>query len=82
MLKLFLQKLTGARKSLTILFNLIAGLALATIQYLQYNLPLVQENLPQLQAYIDPHIFTKIAMYVAIINILLRFKTKAALQDK
>lgn len=68
-----LDKLRGARKSLTIWFNAAAATALGI-------LPMVQDSLPTIQQYV-PDIKWG-ALVVIVGNILLRFKTSAGLQDK
>jgi len=68
-------KLLGAIKSLTIWFNTIMGIILAM-------LPTMLEQLPQLEAYIPPHIYRWLMLLVVVGNVLLRFKTSTALQNK
>lgn len=69
------DKIQGAWRSWTIWFNSMAGA-------LVLGLPMLQETLPQMQAYL-PADFFKYAMAVVIgVNILLRFKTSAPLEHK
>lgn len=70
-----LDKLKNAWKSWTIWVN---GLA-ASIMVI---LPVAQDSVPQLQAYIPDHVY-KIAMGVIVaLNIALRFKTTTDLANK
>lgn len=68
-------KLAGAKRSATIWFNSAAGVVV-------FGLPILQDNLPQLQDYL-PHNFYHYAMGgVIFANLLLRFKTKTSLENR
>ncbi len=71
----FKADLLGARKSFTIWFN-------STVATVYYGLPMLQESLPQLQAYIPTVHFNHIMATVIVVNLLLRFKTTKSLKDK
>lgn len=64
-----------AHKSMTIWFNAIAGAAVVA-------LPFAEEQLPQMQGYLPAHLYHDLMGVVVAANILLRFKTRAALADK
>ena len=69
------QRLANVHKSLTCWFNGLIGSAVVM-------LPMAQENLPQLQDYVDASMY-KTAMGVLIVgNIILRFKTTTDLAHK
>ena len=69
-------KIHGARKSITIWFN---GVALTLVPFIDQAKDLV----PQLEQYLDDHLFKKLMLGVIIAgNLLLRFKTNSDLQDK
>jgi hypothetical protein len=69
------RRLANMHKSLTCLFNGFIGSAVLL-------LPVAQENLPQLQEYVDAGMY-KTAMGVLIVgNIILRFKTTCDLAHK
>lgn len=74
-LKSFMKQLQNSWKSWTIWVNGIAGAFLA-------GLPMLQETLPQLQAYVSADLFKYAMASVITANLLLRFKTKTALGDK
>ena len=67
--------LKGARKSLTIWFNGVFGTLVVC-------LPLAQDQLPQLQAYLPAGLYHYLMGAVVLGNILLRFKTTKRLADK
>lgn len=68
-------KLLGCFKSLTIWFN---GLLLAALPAADY----LKASLPDIQQYINVDTFKTIGAAVVIVNILLRFRTKTALENK
>ena len=71
----FKQRLRNCWKSWTIWLNAMAGTVVTL-------LPVAQDNIPQIEAYV-PHNMFQITMGVVIAaNILLRFKTTADLKDK
>lgn len=75
MFECFKSKLARLHKSFTIWFNGLAGAAVL-------GLPEAKDAFPQIQPYIDATLF-KYAMAVLIIgNIMLRFKTGKALNEK
>lgn len=72
---MFKDRLKNAWKSWTIWVNSIAASFVVI-------LPVAQESIPQLQAYLPDHVY-KLAMGVVIaLNIALRFKTTSDLADK
>lgn len=68
-------KLRGARRSLTIWANSVAGTLVVA-------LPMLQDQAPQLQPYLPANIYQYAMGAIVAINILLRFKTSAPLEDK
>jgi hypothetical protein len=69
------SRIAGAKKSLTIWFNSLAGtLAIA--------LPFAQEALPEMQAYLPTNTYQWLMGAVVLGNILLRFKTVSDLAHK
>lgn len=71
----FKMKIRGAVRSFTVMVN-VAFLA---------ALPLYDEAvkaLPDLQPYIPENIYRKVGVAVVVINILLRFRTRRALEHK
>lgn len=68
-----IAKLRGALKSLTIWWNVIAGAVLGILPMLQDALPAIQQYVPDIRW---------AAVVVIVGNVLLRFKTNTALQDK
>jgi hypothetical protein len=75
MWQVFRDKLIGAKRSAVIWFNGLMGVALI-------GLPVLEENLPQLQGIIPDQWYKYIMGAVIVANILLRFKTKLALENK
>ncbi|WP_417070845.1 hypothetical protein [Niveibacterium terrae] len=71
----FVAKLKGARRSLTIAFNAVAGLVL-------YNLQAVADVLTSSQALLSPEDYRRAAWVIVGINIVLRFKTSKGLHEK
>jgi hypothetical protein len=70
-----LDKLKGALRSWTVHFNLYVA---AIIE----GLPLIKDTFPELQPYVPANVF-QIGMTVLIVgNLILRFKTKVALEAK
>lgn len=67
--------LRGARRSLTIWFNSVAGTMIAALPY-------AQDALPQLAQYIGPQTYKIMAAVIVLGNIILRAKTSTALPDK
>ena len=65
----------GALKSLTVWFNSVAGILIVA-------LPDMQNNLPQLAAYLGPDLYKYLALTVVLSNIGLRAKTTSSLADK
>jgi hypothetical protein len=70
-----LDKLKGCYKSVVIWFN---GLALSFVSLFD----LFHESLPELSQYVPDNIYKKVGLAIIIGNLLLRFKTSKALQDK
>lgn len=68
-------KIIGCRKSVTVWFNGVVAVVMT-------SLPMLQESIPQLQAYIAQDIFKYMMGVVIVANILLRFKTTKSLSDK
>lgn len=75
MLRKLLARLRGAKRSLTIWFNGIAG-ALVLV------LPVAQEVFPQMSGYIPQDTYRLLMGLIIAANILLRFKTTVDLADK
>lgn len=74
-MNLFIEKLRGAVRSVTVWFNgVVATIVLA--------LPILQDSIPSLQAYLPPHLFKYLMLAVLIANIWLRFRTRDALEHK
>lgn len=71
----FKAKLRGTVRSFTIWANGIAG-------SIYLGLPMLQDSLPQLQAYIPANFFQFLMGGVIVVNILLRFKTNTGLEHK
>ena len=74
-LGLIAADLFNSWRSLTIWVN---GISLTVVS----ALPMLQENIPQLQDYVSPHFYKQMMFTVVAANIVLRFKTKSALRDK
>lgn len=70
-----MSRLKGAARSKTIWFNSIAG-TVATA------LPMLQEALPSLQAYITSNVYRWLFIVVVVGNIWLRAITTKSLEDK
>lgn len=70
-----LDRIQGAIRSLTIWFN---GIIAAFVPMYE----MFKEELPGLQQYMTPELYFKLAMYVAIANIILRFRTTMDLANK
>ena len=70
-----LDKMKGCYKSVVIWFN---GLALSFVSLFD----LFHESLPELSQYVPDNIYKKVGLAIIIGNLLLRFKTSKALQDK
>lgn len=64
-----------AHKSLTIWFNSIMAAAVVA-------LPMLQDQLPQLQGYLPANLYHSAMATLIVGNIILRFKTNGALADK
>lgn len=71
----WIDKLQGARRSLVIWFNALLLAALPMYQ-------IVVDELPKFQQYMPEHMYKYVGMGVVIINILLRFRTTTALENK
>lgn len=69
------DKLAGALRSWTIWFNNTFGVALLLI-------PVIQEQMPNLQPYFDANTYKYLMLALIVGNILLRFKTTVALENK
>lgn len=70
------QKLKNSWKSFTIWFN---GLMLAVVPFIDQ----AKELVPQLENYIDEHIFKQLMLWLIVGgNVLLRFKTSKDLAEK
>ena len=74
-MSIYFQRLVGAWRSLTVWFNGIIGSILVTV-------PLLEPLLPQLQGLITPAQYKYIALALVVGNVLLRFKTTQALDQK
>ncbi len=74
-LKLFEQKLSGARTSLVIWFNT----SLLTMISL-YDA--VKDLIPEFQSHLPEGLYKKVVLVALLINILLRFRTSKSLQEK
>lgn len=70
-----LAKLRGALKSWTVWAN---GLLLMALPFL----PVLQDSLPQLQAYLPENFYKWAMLGVLVGNIALRFKTTTSLAEK
>lgn len=69
------KTVTGAVKSMTIWFNGVVGTALVA-------LPLIQDSLPQLQAYLSADDYKALVGVMVVGNIVLRVKTAKPLNEK
>lgn len=70
-----MDKLRGCYKSAVIWFNAIALSFLSMFE-------LLHDSLPELSQYIPDNIYKKVGLAVVLGNLMLRFKTSKALQDK
>lgn len=70
-----LDKLRGALRSWTIHFNLWVAL-------LTELLPMAGDSFPQMQPYLPANVFQAGMLILIVGNILLRFRTKIALEAK
>lgn len=70
-----IDKLQNVHKSSTILFNALSVTAVPTLDYLQTQLPALQAMLPT-------NLYNYAFGAAVIGNVLLRFKTNTALEDK
>ena len=68
-------QLRGALRSLTMWFNTTLLVLLPIFEY-------AEQVYPQLQAYVGPELYKTMGLVVVVGNILLRFRTYQALQDK
>lgn len=75
MLECFLAKLRGAVKSLTIWLNGVGLIVLASWND-------IAQSVPQLEQFVSAETYKLIGGALVVGNILVRFKTKHALQDK
>ena len=71
----FINKLAGAKRSLTIWINGLVGVVIP-------SLPMLGESIPQMQPYLTPSLYQWIGGLVVFANIALRFKTKTGLENK
>ena len=71
----FRAKLAGARRSIVIWFNGLAVILLGAI-------PVLQEFLPQAQAYLPDSVYKWAMLGVLIVNLALRFRTTMDLAHK
>jgi hypothetical protein len=69
------RKINGAKKSLTIWANS----AFATIAM---ALPIAQDQIPLVKAYIPPNVYHYMLMVVIFGNVFLRFRTNKGLEEK
>lgn len=69
------KKLKGAKKSLTVKFNMFMAAFLPAVVYAQEMLPLLKELM-------TVEVYQVTGLVVVLVNILLRFKTKECLGDK
>lgn len=68
-------KLAGCVHSLTIWFNgVMASLLVA--------MPFLQDNIPQLETYLEGQVYKFLMGFVVVANMLLRFKTSKPLEAK
>lgn len=72
---IIIDKIKGALKSWTVWFNSIAGAVLM-------GLPMLQDSLPALQPYVNGNHYKHVMAGVIVVNIVLRFKTSKALEQK
>jgi K+ transporter len=68
-------KLANIHKSWTLWFN---GVAMSVIT----SLPLLADQMPQLQPYIPDNLYKNGMLALGVVNIMLRFKTSKSLADK
>ena len=69
------RKIRGAKKSLTIWANSVfASIVMA--------LPIAQDQVPLVKAYIPPNIYHYLLMVVIFGNVILRFRTNKGLDEK
>lgn len=68
-------KLSGAKKSKTVVFNTIMAAALPAVLYAQEMLPILKELM-------TPTTYQVVGLFVVITNIVLRFKTEKSLGAK
>lgn len=68
-------KAKGAYKSVTVWIN---GLLLAALPFVDQ----IKEVIPQFENYLDEHIYKNVMVVIIAVNLVLRFKTKKALEDK
>lgn len=73
------RKLRSAHRSSTIRFNaLLEGLN----ETLPIGLPYAVAHFPELQGYLPSELFTNVMRFILIANILYRFKTTKAVEDR
>ena len=73
------RKLRRAHKSSTIRFNAMLEVA---NEMLPVGLPYAVAHFPELQGYLPSELFTNVMRFILIANILYRFKTTKAVEDK
>lgn len=71
----FIDKLAGAKRSLTVWFNGVVGVVVP-------SLPMLGDNIPAMQPYLTQHLYQWIGGIVVFANIALRFKTTQPLENK
>lgn len=75
MLQKFADKLVGSVRSLTVWFNTLLLMALPFSADLIAQLPMLQQFLPET-------IYKSVGAIVVVVNLMLRFRTKAPLELK
>ena len=73
--ELLMQKLARLHKSLTFWFNVL-------MSFLAFGIPELLNALPTVAAYIPAPTYGKVLLATVLGNLVLRFKTNRALQDK
>ncbi len=69
------RKLTGARRSFTIIANLVLLSMLSGLPYALESLPLLQEFLPD-------NVYKSIGFIIVVLNIAIRFRTDKCLSER
>lgn len=69
------EKIKGMLKSWTIWFN---GVVVTIVA----GMPLLQDMLPQFAPLLSPGIYKNVTLFVVLVNLFLRFKTRQSLAEK